>query len=232
MLVPVVGAHEGSSYFDSTGDKVFGHGVLHVEIFKARGIKGDEIREIGNADPYLEVKHGNAAIRETLKCPPHPDGGSNPVWNFRFSFPLRNGGARDHNILEIEIYNKNKHTSFFRPDNSLGHVRLGGLAEWITKHEHWITEPAWYPVFYKHHRSSKDQTEGEKQGEILVKFYFQKVEPQEFALGQYNHPTCVKMDNSESALNHSGNIKQVKYTRVVVAAMVGIAQAVILSAGF
>ncbi|KAL3693865.1 hypothetical protein R1sor_007516 [Riccia sorocarpa] len=77
--------------------------------------------------------------------------------DLQFCFPLRNGGTKDHNILQIEIYNESKHTSIFRSDNLLGHLRIGGLAEWITKHENCITKPAWYPVFYTYHRSSKDQ---------------------------------------------------------------------------
>ncbi|KAL2621652.1 hypothetical protein R1flu_001857 [Riccia fluitans] len=144
MSVPMAGAHAGSSHCDSTEEKVFGHGVLHVEIFKARGIKGDEIKGMGRADPYLKVKHGNAAKRETLTSLAHQDGGSNPVWNFEFCFPIRNGGTKAHNILEIEIYNENKRTSFFRADNSLGHLRLGGLAELITKHEDCTQSPRVY----------------------------------------------------------------------------------------
>ncbi|KAL2621639.1 hypothetical protein R1flu_001844 [Riccia fluitans] len=130
---------------------------------------------------------------------------------FRAVLAVNSGGTRDHNILEIEIYNENKSTSFFRADNSLGHLRLGGLAELITKHEHCITEPAWYPVF---HQSSEGETEEEKQGEILVKFYFQNVEPQVFALGYHNHLSCERITNPDSALSGSGDISQANYNHI------------------
>ncbi|KAL3693866.1 hypothetical protein R1sor_007517 [Riccia sorocarpa] len=52
-------------------EKIFDRGVLHVEIFEARGIKGDEIGGIGKADPYLKLKHGSSSKREILKSTAH-----------------------------------------------------------------------------------------------------------------------------------------------------------------
>lgn len=178
-----MGAHAGRTDHDGHPDRVtvFDRGLLHVEISKARNIRGDEILGMGRADAYLKVKHGNSVNPVTLKSEPHQDGGSNPTWGAKFVFPIRNGGSKEHNILDIEIWNKNR---WFRHDNILGHVRIGELADWITRHRDNITEWAWYPVFTRHNRRKE-----EKVGDILIKFYFQVVRENVFREGFHTQPT-------------------------------------------
>ncbi|KAL3680685.1 hypothetical protein R1sor_023641 [Riccia sorocarpa] len=169
-------------------DKLFGRGVLHIQVFKARNIKGDEFVGLGKADPYVVVKLGSVGNRKPLKSETHQDGASNPVWNYEFKFPLQNGGTPAHNILDIKVYNENADTKCCRTDNCIGSLRMENLAEWVMSHEHNITEPQWYPLVYKYSRGGQDQAEGK--GEILVKFYFQEVDEGVFAKGFHTVPSC------------------------------------------
>ncbi|KAL3680684.1 hypothetical protein R1sor_023640 [Riccia sorocarpa] len=174
-----------TDYAASRNDKLFGRGVLHVQIFKARNIKGDEIAGMGKADPYVVVKLGSKGNRSPLKSEAHQDGGSSPVWNYQFLFPLQNGGTAAHNILVVQVYNENADTRYCRADNCLGSLRMENLAEWVMSHEDNITEPQWYPIIYENGKKGAEQ-----KGEILVKFYFQEVDEGVFASGFHTVPSC------------------------------------------
>ncbi|KAL2621627.1 hypothetical protein R1flu_001832 [Riccia fluitans] len=155
-------------------------------IFKARNIRGSRLP--GMSNPYFVVKYGNEGKKVSLESKSNSGGGPNPVWNYEFEFPLPNGGEMDHNSLEIDIYNRHEHTGCFRRDNRLGFLRVRGLAEWILKHDNNITQPQWYPVFY-----TKKSCRTVEKGEILMKFFFQKVKSRVFAEGQYQHPACRRI---------------------------------------
>ncbi|KAL3680680.1 hypothetical protein R1sor_023636 [Riccia sorocarpa] len=180
-------AGEGSKTASNKNDKVFGRGVFHVQIFKARDIKGDEIVGLGKADPYAVVKLGSQGNRHALKTATHQDGGASPIWNYEFAYPLRNGGTLAHNSLDIKIYNENGAIGCFnRSNNCIGSLRIENLGEYILSHENNITEPQWFPLLYK--AAGSDQ--GEEKGEILVKFYFQEVDEGVFAKGFHTVPSC------------------------------------------
>ncbi|KAL3691129.1 hypothetical protein R1sor_004780 [Riccia sorocarpa] len=71
MSDQVVSINDEPSYSDSRKEKISDRGVLHVEIFETRGIKGDEIGGIGKADPYLKLEHVSSSKREILKSTAH-----------------------------------------------------------------------------------------------------------------------------------------------------------------
>ncbi|KAL3679485.1 hypothetical protein R1sor_022441 [Riccia sorocarpa] len=234
-----VGTKEGSSHDPiSSTVKVFGHGGLHVEIHRGRNLKGDEFWGMGKSDPYLLLRHG-AGKGKTLKSQEHHNGGSNPQWYCKFYFPMRNGGCKEDNILEIEIYNKN--TRFHREDNLLGHLRIEDLANWVCRDEHNITELAWYPVFYKRRRSTQDQKDEEKRGEILMRFYFQSIEENVFRSNIHTEPECSRIQDGSDVQQSAGEERIVDYRRVPgrqpnaglgnAGAIAGITQAVIAIIG-
>ncbi|KAL3680681.1 hypothetical protein R1sor_023637 [Riccia sorocarpa] len=187
--------------------KVFGRGVLNVQIFKARNIKGEEAKGIGKADPYVKVKHGDHGNRVTQRSEAHSQGGSHPVWNYEFVFPLRNGGTMAHNILDIKVFNENATTQCCRGgDTCIGSLRIEKLAEYITSKDNNITEPEWYPVIYKKLNSEKDPEE-EVKGEILIKFYFREVDEEIFANGYDTAPTCNVIANDQVGVDEDMDAK-------------------------
>ncbi|KAL3679484.1 hypothetical protein R1sor_022440 [Riccia sorocarpa] len=238
MAQHMVGAHEGKmAMARSSGYIIFERGLLYVDIYEARGIEGYEFKGIGKSDPYLVVSHGlTKSNRVTLTNTAHE---GKCKCHFRiFKFPLRNGGVNEHNVLEIEIYNKNIHV--FRKDNQLGHLRIGNLAGWVTRPEHriteghYITQPAWYPVFNKRYRSSKDQTDEQKLGEILMGFNFQVFEETVFAHGQHTIPKVEEIQGAGEVHDSASQQRRVDYDRLkgVVKLGIMIGQGALLITGF
>ncbi|KAL3696085.1 hypothetical protein R1sor_010161 [Riccia sorocarpa] len=149
----------------------FSRGLLYVNLFCARNIRGDEYLGRGKADPYVKISYGIRGMQASLFSETHEEAGSEPIWNHKFAFPILHPETKGRHLLELEIYNRNGIT---RKDNKLGSLSIAHLSMYVTSKPAYITDERWFPVFNKKHK---------ERGEILMSFYFQAQGDHKFADG-------------------------------------------------